>query len=87
MSMSLGAHYRSVAEQGDPFYRHVHFFTGAELTNRLTRAQLTVTAGRYALGWDPPAEPPLSGAMQSGESGAGFAAVLARPFQTYSNQR
>jgi hypothetical protein len=62
-------------------------FTRAELTNLLTRAQLTVTAWRYALGWDPTAEPLLSGAMQSDESSAGFAAVLARPFETYSNQQ
>jgi SAM-dependent methyltransferase len=79
-----GAHYRVLAQQGDPFYRHAHFFTRAELISLLTRAQLTVTAWRFALGWNPTAEPSATGAPKGDESNAGFAALLARPVGTWS---
>ncbi len=72
-----GRHYRSLAEQGDPFYRQASFFTRTELASLLAQSGLRAVRWRSALYWLPTSEPVRGGTREGDNPMAGFTALLA----------
>jgi ubiquinone/menaquinone biosynthesis C-methylase UbiE len=72
------AHYRTLARQGDPYFRRARFFRREELDRVLDAAGMRRTRLRTALAWPPAGALPTAAAASEGDNPrAGFRAVRA----------